>query len=213
MIYFEPVNKTPGFVFLIPPLVVLIIYAIAIHIFQYFPVLTKILSFLLNVFVILFIQIFIGLIVFYFCWGFDKELKCNQVKNYSEALTMVNPERTKHFPSKIPDNATNVELKTSYISFFGSEDIYLKFNIDKSYIDEELKKYKYVNVYKNGKWQKPKKYDHRFYSGDINIDGFTFYVINDLENENLPGHHFPYHYGIGVNYDKNQIIYYYENPD
>ena len=213
LIYFEPDNKMIGFIFLIPLIVVFIVCVLAINIFKYFPILSRIVSFLINCFVILFIQLFIGFFIFCYCWGIDEEQKCNQVKHYSKALTAVNSERTKHFPRKIPDNAKNIELKTSYMSFFGSEDIYLKFDTDKSYIDKELKKYKYVNVYINGKCQKTCKYDHRFYNGNINIDGFTFYIINDRENENLPEHHFPYHYGIGVNYDKNQIIYYYEDPD
>ena len=52
-----------------------------------------------------------------------------------------------------------------------------------------------------------------FYANDIDFTKYTYYVINDREHEKLPEHHFPYHYGIGVNKDLNRILYYYENPD
>ena len=69
----------------------------------------------------------------------DLDAKCNQIKHYKLALSNVDLSNTSHFPHKIPNEAKNAELKASTYSFFGSEDLYLKFDTNKEYIDKELK--------------------------------------------------------------------------
>lgn len=101
-----------------------------------------------------------------------------------------------------------MQLYQNTISIFGSEYITLKFNIDKSYIENELRKYKFIKIKKITPFNSPATDNYR-----INLDGFTLYIINDKDTENPKGHEFPYHYGIGVNKEFNQIVYYYTCRD
>lgn len=213
LISFEWKFKLLGLIFLIPLIITFLITGAAVRLFEYVPNLSRILSFILNTFVILFIQICIGLLFFYILMFADLDAKCNQIKHYKLALSNVDLSNTSHFPHKIPNEAKNAELKASTYSFFGSEDLYLKFDTNKEYIDKELKKYNFIKICNHDKCSDGSDNNYRYYSGDIDIKDFTFYVINDKEHENLPEHSFPYHYGIGVNYNTNQILYYYENPD
>ena len=193
LISFEWKYKLFGFIFLLPVLLIFLISAVFVRMYKQASFLNRFLLVVLNSFVIIFIQIFFCFFILILLSTCDVEDKCNQIKYYKLALSKVDQSKTLHFPRSIP--------------------IYLKFDTSRKFIDNELKKYKFINVCKNGKCKNEKAVAYRYYSGDIDIQGFTFYVINDRESENLPEHNFPYHYGIGVNYDTNQILYYYENPD
>ena len=213
LISFEWKYKLFGFIFLLPVLLIFLISAIFVRGRKQASFVNRFLLVVLNSFVIIFIQIFFCFFILILLSISDVEDKCNQIKYYKLALSKVDQSKTLHFPRSIPKEAKNAELKSSIFSVFGSEDLYLKFEVNRDFIDKELRKYKFVNVCKNGKCKNETAVAYRYYSGNIDIQGFTFYVINDRESENLPEHNFPYHYGIGVNYDTNQILYYYENPD
>lgn len=134
----------------------------------------------------------------------DTVYKEDKPQYYEEVLSTITPRGvTAHFPKKIPENAKNVQMRGSTLSFFGSQTMILKFDADKTYIENELKKHKFKSK-ENG--------DHTVFgaltaNGEINLDDFTFYVI-DGELERWGNN-----YGIGVNKDKTQIAYYYSNPD
>ena len=69
---------------------------------------------------------------------------------------------------------------------------------------------KNIKKTKNNEWRKI--YDFKKSNNNI-FYNFAFYVINNRNNGNPSGHHFPYHYGIGVNKEHNRILYYYDCPD
>ena len=127
--------------------------------------------------------------------------------------------RIKHFPCQIPSEAKNIHLYKYHNSWFGSEGMLLEFDINKEYIDKELKKYKFIKKDKLPKDQdyfsdyEYHKYSYMLSNRNFDIKNFTFYVINNRDNEKPVEHEFPYHYGIGVNEYHNRIIYYYDCPD
>ena len=112
-----------------------------------------------------------------------------------------------HFPKVIPPNVMNVELFGYSSMPFSGEAIMLSFNTDKEYIDNELKKYDFIN--KNDKLGQEQKLYHVYKMNEnFNEKDYTYYVINDKENRQIPKL-FPYFSGIGVNKKKSKILYYY----
>lgn len=201
-------------VFIFPVIIVCLISYIGWLTFPKYPKATKIVTALLNLLIIFIVQMFIlsGVWVIFQMVQADKVY--DNPKQYKKAIKSINnQERVSHFPVKIPEEAYNIKLSKCANSWFGSEAILVKFNINQTYINNELTKNKFISV------EEPDSYKHRFDdamltdNGRIDIEGFTFYVINDREHENLPGHHFPYHYGIGVNDGLGEIVYYYTCPD
>jgi len=211
LIFFEPEDKITGGLFLIPVILVYFVSLLSFFIYKKFKLFSRIFAFLLNNFIIIVFQILIASFVFASAYEFDLETKSNQVKYYPLALERISEQdKILHFPAKIPDNAKNVFLDVDTISFFGSESIYLAFDTDKEYIDNELKKHKYIKI---SNYSRIQPFDYSFYCNNLDLNGFTFYIINDRKHANPKEHSFPFHYGIGVNYPKNKILYYYENPD
>lgn len=199
-------------VYFISPILVLLIGYLSVKTSIKYPNLTKIFSFLLNFFIIFVVQIFVGLLVLIVMMLFYNDSCFDNPNDYEKALKSIHfQKRIAHFPRVIPAEASDIQLDKSSSNWFGSEDLIVKFSINKKYIDDELKKYKFISV---ENWQNTEYNPARsFYSGNINIDDFTFYVINDKNNEIPNEHSFLYHYGIGVNKDFNKIIYYYTCPD
>ena len=138
---------------------------------------------------------------------------------YTIAKNSINSQyRINHFPNEIPTEAKNIHFYKYCNSWFGSEGMLLEFDIDKKYIENELQTYKFIaidNIPKNPEYDRGYNiYNHMLAgSNNFDINNFTFYVINNRNNENPSGHHFPYHYGIGVNKEHNRILYYYDCPD
>lgn len=205
--------KLKCWVFLPPFFIVLLISFISVLIHRKHRFLSWIISFVLNFFVIVFVQCFFGIFIYLFLSAENTEYMFDKPQYYKETISYIyNKDKIFHFPNEIPNNAKNVEMYADVFSFFGSEEIYLAFETDKEYIDKEIKKHTYVSIEPYEKFQK--RYWSTFYSiKNYKPEKFVFYVINDKEHENPQEHHFPYHYGIGVNKDYNQIIYYYFNPD
>lgn len=205
-------DKIFGLFFFIPVIIVLIISITAMQLHKFFPRLTNVITFLLNSFIIIFVQLIGGFIIFILLAMLDADTIFDNPKYYQKALKSISyKNRIAHFPETIPQNAKDIELYKASSHWFGSEEILLKYTTDKNSIDKEITKHKYIRTKtaENGYLPYPMPTDN----GRIKLDGFIFYIINDRENENLEGYHFPYHYGIGVNDDKNQIIYYYISPD
>jgi len=198
-------DKYYGFIFLIPTLVMLFINYIAIYLYKYIPKLTKFITFILNIFIIVIVQILIGMFLLCLTEFINWDYIHDKPQYYQKVLSDYPKERIAHFPNEIPKEAKNVEMNADIFSFFGGQTIVLKFDIDRQYIENELKKYKFKS--------KENFYHYVFsamITGDnikINKDDYTLYVISgDFDR-------FGKNYGIGVNKDFNQIIYYYSNPD
>lgn len=196
--------------FLIPFILLMSISILMIVAKRKFPLAAKIVSFVLNSLIILF-QVFIFL-VFYtiLCITEADQIYINP-DDYEKALKSIRKqERVLHFPSRIPQQARNVQLYKVADSIHGGCEIWLKFDIDKSYINKELEKNKFTKVLYPGS----KNYEF-FYSlpfdSRINLDGFIFYVIDDSDTIKLTEHYTPYSLGMGVNKEKTQIVYYYNN--
>lgn len=196
--------------FFIPFILLLFVSYLAYFTSKKHPKITMVITTIVNLFIIVFLQIWCALFVSILLALMDSGYPITEVKYYEKALSKITDKyRIEHFPKHIPNEAYNVELYEMSGGFFGSEYITLKFNIDKKTIENELKKYKFIKTVENNNILFQPSTDN----GRINLDDFTLYIINDRENENLAGHHFPYHYGIGVNKDYSQIVYYYICPD
>ena len=199
--FFE--DKHYSFIFFIPFLLVLLTTYIAIYLYKYLPKITKILTLLINLFIIIFIQIFVGIYVLAFMVLINNDYMRDKPEFYEEVLTYFPEEKVAHFPKHIPQNAKNVEMDADMFSFQGGQSIIIKFDADKKYIENELKKHKF-------KSQETKRYyvfNTLTNNGRIKIDDFTFYVISGNFGQ------FGRNYGIGVNKNFDKIIYYYSNPD
>lgn len=216
----KPANIIYNLIFFIPFLFVCLISFAACNTFKKHSMITKISSFVLNILIIGFFQI--GTIIFMFMLANlfpEQDPSYQSPNNYKIALNTVWAQKCiEHFPKQIPENAKNVEFYKTNNNWFGSEAVTLKFEIDKKYIDKELKKYKFQYV------ENPDKLDMNEYNSHrpdammtdnnrIKTENFIFYIINDRESEIPHQNGFPYHYGIAVNDKLNQIIYYYTCPD
>ncbi len=129
-------------------------------------------------------------------------------KDYQKSLKYItNQSRIKHFPEKIPEDARNIKIYKD-AGYFGSEKIYLKFITNKQYIQNELSKYDFVEV------EKPEERNRNleFLSlspGNISLYAYNLYIIKKGCNERKRC----YSYGIAVNNEINEILYYYSSPD
>lgn len=213
LIEYEWSNKSVCFIFLIPCLVQIIISLGLIKLLKSHQVICKILSFIFNFTIIVVVQWFIGSFILAFTATDDDNIKENKIENYEQTLDDFENRFVEHFPQKIPIEAQNVQLDSCRLCAFGSSHLYLKFDINKNYIEDEINRHKYVNVEKDRKWLHECKNDHILYGRDMDLSDFDIYVIGDKEHDNPPEYKFQYHYGIGVNKDKNEILYYYDNPD
>ena len=210
LICFESENKVKSFLYLCPILAVYIASFLAYSIFKKFPTFSRIFSALLNT-TILFLQVFVTLVTFALC-PYSEEIdytKYNKVENYKKTIQLYNHKRVAHFPAKIPKEATSIVIDARPVDFFGSQHIYLKFDINKEYINNELKKYSYIKIldYQNASEQ------YGYFANNIDFSKYIYFVINDKAHEKLEKQDFPYHYGIATNREQNQILYYYDYPD
>ena len=204
--------RIASFVFILPTFLVIFVAIVANKTSKNYAKITKILSFILNIFILFFFQMFLSICIFIIglLWGVSGNY--SDAKDYNKALKKISwQEKVAHFPQVIPSNAQNIQLYQNYGSWFGSEGITLKFKADKDYINNEISKYNYVNImYLN-------KYDESLYiyddNGRIKTDECRAYIINDRAHEKLEGNYFPYTYGFCVNDNTNEIIYFYSNPD
>ena len=203
-------------IFFIPCLLVIFVAIISKKIYSKHPKITKFVSVVLNLFIIFVFQI-LTFVVFWATADMfsDKEpIFYKNIDNYKEAINSIKAQKCiEHFPKTIPDEAHNIQFNKENNSWFGSEAITLKFDINKKYIENELKKYKF-NYKENINGKNLHKIDAMMTdNGRIKPEGFTLYVINDRESEAPKQNSFPYHYGIAVNKESSQIIYYYTCPD
>lgn len=91
-------------------------------------------------------SIFIILLCLTKNWGLNDNTY-NSPNDYIKAKKEIHAQyRIGHFPSAIPNKATNVVFHKSNGAFYKSEYIILKFNIDKKYIEDELKKHKFIEI-------------------------------------------------------------------
>ena len=132
----------------------------------------------------------------------------NEEKAYREALKYItNQSGVKHFPAKIPEDARNIKVYKD-AGYFGSEKIYLKFITNKQYIQNELSKYDFVEV------ENPEERNRNleFLSlspGNISLYTYNLYIIKKGCNDRMRC----FSYGIAVNNEINEILYYYSSPD
>lgn len=169
------------------------------------PKASKIIGILLNFFIIVVVQLFFcGLMTLFF--ASLEERPVTEVKDYNHALSSIGiKKQIKHFPQNVPDNAQNVELKKEANNWFGSEEIFLAFDIDDKYIQQELSKYKFVSV--EGPYDEINKYYDVYrslYPNDLEKTGYKVYYINKGD---------PYYAASGIAVKNNRIMYFYNYPD
>ena len=209
---FDFEDKIYSFYFFKPLLFVAIVIFLASYFYNKSSAVIKNIAYAI-ITIIVFIQVFWNMWFSMLCCLQMANKVYDNPKDYTKALSTIGwQERIAHFPQQLPNNALNVEIFKDSQSVFGSEAITLKFTIDSEYIENELKKYKYVDIKNYSSYNSEQPFIESD-NGRIKIDGCKLYVINDREHEKLEGHHFPYSYGFCIFKDKNQIIYYYTNPD
>lgn len=177
----------------------------------------KILIAILNSLVIFLVQVCIGGFFLFSIYVVSYAMKptpiYTEAYQYKEALESVNwQSRIKHFPKEIPVDAQDIVFHKDSSNWFGSEDIGLKFKIDKQYIDNTLKQHHFIK--KNIPFTMDEYYlrPPRFIMNDLkaNMEEYKYYIIgNDDNDKNGYGKE----YGIAVNENTNEIIFYYANPD
>ena len=133
----------------------------------------------------------------------DEQCNYDDIACYEEFLNYYPQEYVAHLPSQIPKSAQNVEIHASTGGFHAGQSLIIKFDTNKNYIENELKKYRFKSK------ENPQHYAFRTLTDNdrIKIDDFTFYVIDGTLDR------FANNYGIGVNKSQNKIIYYYSNND
>lgn len=139
------------------------------------------------------------------------------IKHYQDALNIVRePEGITHFPHEIPKKAKNIKFY-SFSGGFYHQRIFLEFDSDKNYIDNEIKR---LNLLPPIKIQDTKdiiaiqSIELAKSEAKIDTNKYTYYAIDNNYNRSLISHNeFPFFSGIGINKDKTQIFYYFVNPE
>lgn len=127
---------------------------------------------------------------------------------YEKAYNMVKAkEKIKHFPKSIPEIAKNEKIYF-YTSDYGGEIFLLEFQADKTFLERELQRNKFINLNSS----KNEKIYHFYEGNGIKPDGYIFYVIDDEENRSVFEKMFPYYSGIGIKKDFSGILYYFFYP-
>lgn len=201
------------FYYFIPTMIILVLSLIFVLVYKKNPICVKVFSSVINT-LLLIVEAFY---VFLFCTLIsilNSDRTFSDPTEYVEALNSVNCSScVAHFPRELPVNAKEIQLYKSQSSWHGGVDMLLKFNIDEIYINNEIKKNKYIKIenLRNSSF---------FYKsivagsgGKVKIDDFTFYVIKDKTFGSSGDIANTYSYGIGVNKDIKQIIYYFSILD
>ena len=151
--------------------------------------------------IISFIALF--LITFSLITFSDEQCNYDDIACYEKFLNYYPQEYIAHFPSQIPKGTQNVEIYANTGGFHAGQSLIIKFDTNKNYIENELKKYSFKSK------ENPQHYAFRTLTDNdrIKINDFTFYVIDGTLDR------FANNYGIGVNKSQNKIIYYYSNND
>ena len=117
-------------------------------------------------------------------------------------------DKIRHFPEKLPKDTKNIQLYGFTLMPYGGEALMLILPANHDYIVQELNKYNFIN--KDDKiGDKQVLYNVYSMNKDFKEEDYTYYVIRDEENEKYFKKLFPFFNGIGINKDKNKILYYY----
>lgn len=127
---------------ILPILSSFIILIIGSYTKQKYPLITKVIANILNLFVILAYAFMISLFLSFDSAMKDLAIEYVKLEDYEKALHSYTPEAVKHFPQKIPPNISNVEMYMSPSNFNGDSDFHLKFDTDKAYIQQVKEQYK-----------------------------------------------------------------------
>ena len=203
---------------------IIFVCLICIFLSKKYPKGTKVFSCITNSLILIFQMFFIsyGLMALHYIsthedWDGNNY---NNTSDYSIAKEKISCSKCiKHFPKEIPSDAKNAYFYMYTNNWFGSEGIFLVFDADKNYIEQEIKKYKYKYIvqphtddynpaFKNKRNSMKIQHNNDF---EMNESDFTFYAIgSDVALGNSGRAH---EYGIGVNEKQNTIIYYYDESD
>ena len=159
---------------------------------------------------VIFYFLLIGICFLFISYESDKQIIKNH-NNYTKALQIIKQqEKITHFPKKIPSNAKKIKMYC-YTSDYGGEIFILKFDINKEYIEKELKNHKFLNS------DTPIGTAQEIYyifndNNRIKTDNTTWYVIDNKENKQVYKKYFPYYSSIGISNNMDFIIYYYIQP-
>ena len=155
-------------------------------------------------------SIVITILYFIFLNLFSYNTYTNPNKYLQAIKAIKHQEKISHFPKTIPLNAKKIQMYC-YTSDYNGEVFVLKFKIDKMYIEQELKKHKFLNS------DTPIGTPQNIYfvytdNNRINVDNTTWYVINNEKNKQIYKDYFPYYSSIGISNNMDYIIYYYIEP-
>lgn len=157
-------------------------------------------------------------ILFFFVAPTEEKLKkrYNNISEYSKAKEHFCGKKKfiEHFPKEISNNAKNFLMDKPHVCFFDSDSFFVSFEADDNYIQNELKKHKFIKT--EGPYETEEQYSdnpiHHFaiYNLKLKKTNFIFYTIED--NTTIKSFS-PVEYGIAVNPKTNTILYYYASLD
>ena len=200
-----------GICFLIPVLFMFFCCYIFVKNFHKAPNMIRVVSFVLNIAILFFVQVYLSFaIVFSFAGQLEQTFYDNP-NDYQKAMSKIrNSIGIIHFPTRIPDDAQNVIFKMETNHFFGSTEVLLMYSVSDDYIKEKKQVYENMkipviafDIYENLPV---------FKSNAIDINGFKIYLFGNRDKDNTRNRD-SYAYGVGINEQKHQIMYFYSNPD
>lgn len=127
----------------IPLLFSAIIWFISVYANQKLPKLTKIITNILNITVLVLHSIFMSILtLIIIAFSGENDPLYDKIEDYQKALDSYKYSAVSFFPEKIPENAKNISILRTSGGFHGDSTFYIKFDIDKEYIQNEMNKYK-----------------------------------------------------------------------
>ena len=159
---------------------------------------------------IIFYFLLIGIYFLFLLYEADKHI-IKSPNNYAKGMKIIKQqEKISHFPKTIPANADKIQMYC-YTSDYNGEVFILKFNINKEYIEQELKNHKFLNS--DTPIGTPQEIYYVYNDNNrIKTDNTTWYVIDNEENKQIYKKYFPYYSSIGISNNLDFIIYYYIEP-
>lgn len=126
----------------IPLIFSIIVLITAYYTHKKYPKLTKLIANILNILCLFLHSVFMYYLILFtilFSGIFDPQY--DKIEDYQNALSSYKYESVAFFPEKIPDNAQNISLLRTPAGFLGDSTFFIKFDINKEYIQKELQKY------------------------------------------------------------------------